>query len=87
MLSEKVTSLHTNFASMKQALAGITIITPVGKAIEKACMELKALLESPESASMDAEIKTALVSVYGILERADNGLKDESVKALFPINA
>lgn len=83
MLGEKVLALQKEFTPLEQAYKAIKIVKPVNEAIQKGCVDLKAVLESSEFAAVDEEIKTALTSVYRILETASEGLNDASIAPLF----
>ena len=83
MLGEKVTALHKDFDAMRYSYEAIKIAIPAKEAIDKACEELREILDGGKLADADGEIKTAIASVYSIFERASKGLSDESVAALF----
>lgn len=82
MLDEKMKML-SDLRPLELAKEAIGIAKPIKGAIEEGCEKLKKILESSEFSAVDGEIKTALTSVYHILETAGNGLSDTSVVALF----
>ena len=83
MLTDKVKALHESIEPLKQAYAAIELVKPIKEEIEKACEKLKVILDGVKVGTIDEEIKNALVSVYGILEAANMGLKEERVAGLF----
>ena len=82
-LSEQMAAYHTGFDALKQIHYALEAAMPAKCAIEEACKRLKSIIDEGKLVAVNEEIKTAILSVYNILETADNGLKDESVAALF----
>lgn len=86
MLHEKVKKLRKDYVLLRLVYKAMAAAKPAEEAIEIACASIKAILDGGELVSIDEEVKTAIVSVYNILETANKGLKTESVAALLSEN-
>ena len=86
MSLEDKMKLFAGMAPLKRAYEAIELVIPLKGMIEGTCHKLKCIIDSEDFSAVDGEIKTAIESVYRILETAGNGLGDVSVSALFNSN-
>lgn len=83
MLSDKLKVLESSVASLEQISAVVTIAGPVKDHAAKARDELRNIVNSDGFASVDEEVKAAIVTVCNAFETLCRGLEEECVAPLF----